>query len=270
MSDGDDESEVKFAELGPERWIICVNLGGALQGLQGAPAILCGELHFSEALIAIDLFRREGYRLLCITNRRVHLLEILGVNVSELEIGLGFFRLRFDRVFENIDRAWVIPLLSEEEGDSGGEINLTGINIQDTLESGQCLLAFTIILKVQCLHVIQKGARLALAFWLEGEVLGRVENERVVLWHGFGGGGSRSSGSRFVHAARRRERQAEKTASGNRKAKAEIRSQPARHYPRVAVAESRRKLRRGRLRWLAAVMNFATLRSGGISCSWGG
>ena len=100
-----NEREVKFAQLGPERGVVGFDLRRAVERLQRAFAIAGRQLHLGEALITFNLVRRERHCLLRITNRRLHLLEILGVDVSQLEIRAGFLRLGLDRILQDVDRA---------------------------------------------------------------------------------------------------------------------------------------------------------------------
>ena len=155
-----DEREVELAELGPERGIVGLDLGRAIERLQRALAIAGRQLHLGEALVTLNLVRRERHRLFRITNRRLHFLEILGVNVGELEIGAGLFRLGLDRVLQDIDRARIIPLLGEQKSDPRGEIDFAGIDVQDPLESREGFLAFAVFLKVECLDVISRARAL--------------------------------------------------------------------------------------------------------------
>ena len=76
--------------------------------------------------------------------------------------------------------ARVIALLREQKRNPRGEIDLARIDVQHPLEGLERLLAFPILLQVECLDVIEQRPHLALALGFQGEVLGRMQNERVI------------------------------------------------------------------------------------------
>jgi hypothetical protein len=79
-------------------------------------------LHLRQSLVTFDFVRREFYRLLRITNRGFRFLKVLRVDIGELEIGTRFLWLGLDRVLQDIDRARVIALLSEQKRDRRVEV----------------------------------------------------------------------------------------------------------------------------------------------------
>ncbi len=106
------------------------------------------QLDLAQPLIGLDILRSELNGPSRILQRLLVFLEIFGVNMSELQIGSGLFRLRFDRVFQNVDCRRIIAIACEEKGDTRGELYLAWIEIENFLKRFERLFTFAVLLEV--------------------------------------------------------------------------------------------------------------------------
>jgi hypothetical protein len=96
---------VKLPEPHPEERIAAVDLQRAIEGGEGAFRVAAGQLDLVNALVAVDILRVEGNRLVCIAQRLLRLLQVARIEKRQLQIGPDFLRVRLRRVLQNVDRA---------------------------------------------------------------------------------------------------------------------------------------------------------------------
>ena len=131
------------------------------------------QLDLAEPLIGLDILRSELNGPNRILQCLLVFLEIFGVNMSQLQIGSGLLRLRFDRVFQNVDRRRIIAIACEEKGDTRGELDLAWIEIENFLKRFQRLFTLAILLEVQTFDILGEGFGFALALRLQRQIFRR-------------------------------------------------------------------------------------------------
>ena len=183
----------KFPELQPEIRILCRHLHGAVERGESFLRLTHREIDFVNSLVGFDVLRIERDSLFRIFQSLLHLLQVLRIQDSKLQVGRRFFWIRLDRVFQNIDRKGDILLLHQQRGHVRREVDLARIDGEHFLVGIDRFLHLAQFLPAFAFHELRQRIGFARGAWLQGQIIRRSENDRIVLAFC-----RRGSGARFV------------------------------------------------------------------------
>jgi hypothetical protein len=160
----ENNRRVKFSETRPKDGIIIGGRGGPVQRLQGSFLISSRERNFTKPFVSVDVMRFEHDSTINVIKGLIGPSKIFCVDERKLQQRFRSTRIRFDGVFQNVDRLRKIILPRKQYRDARSQIRPPWIDIQHFAICGQRFVHFSILFKRHPFNKVREGVGFMLAF----------------------------------------------------------------------------------------------------------